>query len=119
MKFKQLALAVSITGLLWGGSQPETNASISCTNGSAQNHPNGSLARCILAVNMSVSVNGSSVPCKAEEYVFFDQNAQFTKCKLSKETTIKDQDGKVSKCPANSGISVEVGKNGPIIRCGG
>ena len=118
MKFQQLALAVSITGLLWSGIQPEATASIPCKSGST-NHSNGSLATCLLSGNMSVSVNGSSIPCKAEEYASFDQNAQFTRCKLSEETKLKDQDGKVSKCPANSGISVEVGKNGPIIRCGG
>lgn len=114
---KKLAFAVSTVGLLWSLGHPETNASIPCKSGST-NHPNGSLATCVLSVNMSVSVNGSSIPCKAGEDAYFDQNAQFVRCKLSEETTIKNQDGQIAKCPTDSWISVEIGKNGPIIKCG-
>ncbi|WP_414529872.1 hypothetical protein [Nodularia chucula] len=97
-------------------------ASIVCEPGTIINHPNNSLAACNLGQNMNLrlsSSNGSisNFPCKAKNYISFDNKGQFKSCKLSQDIEIR-QANSMTKCLENYRVDVSVSNNGTLsINC--
>ena len=87
-------------------------AAISCESGTVNYYPNGSLATCLLTQNVNVEVSSSfwgtsNFPCKAKNYISFDQKGQFYSCQLSKEIQIKSGNV-VDTCAAEYQVQVTV-----------
>ncbi|MEA5516045.1 hypothetical protein [Nodularia sp. UHCC 0506] len=126
MKFysQSLAFLTYSWGLLtisFAISQP-AQASIVCEPGTIINHANNSLAACILGQDMTVQLSSSSTgtsnfPCRAKNYIFFDDKGQFKSCKLSQDIDIREANS-VKKCLENYKVDVSVLKNGILsINC--
>lgn len=97
-------------------------ASIVCEPGTIINHPNNSLAACNLGQNMNLklsSSNGSisNFPCKAKNYISFDNKGQFKSCTLSRDIEIREANS-VKKCLEDYRVDVSVSNNSTLsINC--
>lgn len=112
MKFRQVAIAGLVTGLFLGIDQPRAEA-VACRDGTVGNHPNGSLAHCILPANTLVELNRSPYPCLGGQYIYFTEKGTFRSCILSQELTVRNlANGRTMRCPANNWVSVKVEENG-------
>ncbi len=122
MKFcsSGLAFLISSLGLCtlnFAVSLP-AQAAIACEPGTIIKYPNGSLATCEIAQNMTVQIASSSsgisnIPCKAHNYISFDDQGQFKSCRL--ETDIKIIRGNSREtCPAEYKVNVAVAKDGNL-----
>lgn len=94
-------------------------ASIICEPGTIIKYQNGSLATCAIAQNMNVQVSNSrsgiyNFPCKAQNYISFDEQGQFKNCRL--ETEIKIIRGNSEEiCPAEYKVNVAVSQDGNLL----
>ncbi len=97
-------------------------ASIVCEPGTIGNHPNNSLAGCILGQDMTVQLSSSNAgtanfPCRAKSYISFDDKGQFQSCQLAQDIQIK-QGNSITKCPADYKVNVSASNNGILsINC--
>ncbi|AFZ58139.1 hypothetical protein H6G54_15545 [Anabaena cylindrica FACHB-243] len=76
---------------------PSASASIVCEPGTVSNYSNGSLASCILGQDTTLQISTNmggllNLPCKAKNYISFDDKGQFTSCRLSEEIQIRKGD---------------------------
>ncbi|MBW4672820.1 MAG: hypothetical protein KME52_01905 [Desmonostoc geniculatum HA4340-LM1] len=120
MKFssKVLAVLTSTFGLFsinFAVSLP-AQASVVCEPGTINNYPNGSLAGCLLGQDMSVQVYSSSSGssnfyCQAQQFISFDDKAQFQSCQLSEEIKLI-KGNSTETCPAGYKVYVSVSTDG-------
>lgn len=93
-------------------------ASISCLPATISKYPNGSLASCVLAHNTNVQVASpytgtANFPCKAQNYILFNEQGQFQTCWLAVDIKIK-QGNSTETCPADYQIKVAIASNGNL-----
>ena len=95
---------------------PSVNAEVICKSGTISNHTNGQLYSCILARKVTANVtlnnmNNSIFPCKAEQYVFFNEKGQFQSCVLSEKIKIV-QAASVTTCLSEMMVFLSTDSNG-------
>ncbi|WP_138506732.1 hypothetical protein [Nostoc sp. PA-18-2419] len=120
MKFssKVLAILTSTFGLFsinFAVSLP-AQASVTCEGGTISNYQNGSLATCILGQETNVQVSSpssglSDFYCQAQQYISFDEKAQFQSCQLSQEIQLR-KGNSIETCPAGYKVDVSTTPNG-------
>lgn len=120
MKFssKVLAVLTSTFGLFsinFAISLP-AQASVTCEPGRISKYQNGSLASCILGQDTTVQVyspssGSSNFYCQAQQFISFDDKAQFTSCQLSQEIQLR-KGNSIETCPAKYKVYVSVSTNG-------
>lgn len=125
MKFssKVLAVLTSTFGLFsinFAVSLP-AQASVTCESGTISNYSNGSLASCVLGQDTTVQVSGlssgsSNFECQRQQYISFDENAQFKSCQLSQEIKLI-KDNSTETCPAGSKVELSATNGIQSIRC--
>ncbi|MBD2416039.1 hypothetical protein FACHB389_35150 [Nostoc calcicola FACHB-389] len=120
MKFssKVLAVLTSTFGLFsinFAVSLP-AQASVVCEPGTISNYSNGSLASCILGQDTTVQVSSpssgsSNFYCQAQQFISFDDKAQFQSCQLSQEIQLI-KGNSIEICPAEYKVYFSVSTDG-------
>ncbi|MBW4642012.1 MAG: hypothetical protein KME23_03160 [Goleter apudmare HA4340-LM2] len=93
-------------------------ASIVCQAGTMNKYQNGSLASCVLAQDTNVQVSSLyagtySFPCKAKNFILFDDQGQFKSCWLAVDIKIK-KGNSIETCPAEYNVDVAIANDGSL-----
>jgi hypothetical protein len=86
-------------------------ASVACLSGTVTNHPNNSLARCVLSRNTEIRVNNSRFFCKKGQPISFTEKGIFSGCVLSEAIEIRRSSG-VETCLINAKVSFSISEDG-------
>ena len=94
-------------------------ASVICETGTITNHANGSPALCILSQDMNLQISSigtdtSNFRCKAENYISFNEKAQFTSCILAEEMKII-KSNTVETCLPEYRVEVSTSEDGSLV----
>ncbi|MBD2363347.1 hypothetical protein H6G36_19490 [Anabaena minutissima FACHB-250] len=112
--FLILLSSLSIFGLNFAISPPG-KAAISCENGTINRYSNGSLHTCIINQNTTLQLSSASglstFPCKAQNYIYFDEKGQFQRCQLAEDMQIRIGNS-LEKCPADFWINIYISDAG-------
>ena len=94
-------------------------ASVICEPGTITNHANGSPALCILSQDMNLQISSlgtdtSNFICKGENYIAFNEKAQFTSCILAEEMKII-KSNTVETCLPEYRVEVSTSEDGSLV----
>jgi hypothetical protein len=91
-------------------------ANVACEAGTISYYPNNSLAKCVLTQDTTVQISMiqsgvSNFPCKAKNYIFFDDRGQFEGCQLADDIKIT-RNSSLETCAKDYMIAVSPLENG-------
>ena len=85
-------------------------AAIPCKSGTTSFFSNGSIESCTIFNRVNISVSRFTFVCEQEQFISFDERANFKECVISEPVEIR-RDNTVEICPKKSKVSVLISSN--------